>query len=213
MAEALAVIGLVSAIVQFVDFGNKVVGRLNEFRQSINEVPKTFRKINDQLPLLIDTLRRTQNQADAGHVDEETAKALKPAVDGCLAQVKQLEDILVKALPLEKDSSWDRGIKALASLAHDKTVQQITSELESHVRMLTYHQATTSSYLSSQLVIQGTAQQSKLDPESLPRKTCFMVTFERNPNFIGREDIMKDVDRSLKAGQNRVAIAGIGGVG
>jgi hypothetical protein len=103
--EPLAVIGLVSAIVQFVDFGTKVVGRLNGFRQSINEVPKTFRKINDQLPLLIDTLRRTQSQADAGHVGEETAKALKPVVEGCLVQVKQLEDILVKALPLDKDST------------------------------------------------------------------------------------------------------------
>lgn len=41
--DPLAVIGLVSAIVQFVDFGNKVVGRLNDFRESIDEVPKTFR--------------------------------------------------------------------------------------------------------------------------------------------------------------------------
>jgi hypothetical protein len=59
--EPVAVIGLVSAIAQFVDFGDKVVRRLNDFRQSINEVPKAFRKINNQLPLVIDTLRRTQN--------------------------------------------------------------------------------------------------------------------------------------------------------
>jgi hypothetical protein len=108
IAEALAVIGLVSAIVQFVDFENKVVGRLNEFRQSVNEAPKTFRKVNRQLPLLIDTLRRTQNQADSGHVSEETATALKPVVEGCLANVKQLEDMLAKALPSEKDSTWSR---------------------------------------------------------------------------------------------------------
>ena len=147
IVEALAVIGLVSTIVQFVDFGNKVLGRLVEFRQSATEVPKTFRKIKRQLQLLIDILRRTQNQANVGHVREETAKALKPVVEGCLANVKQLEDILVKELPLEKDSTWNRRIKALASLVHDKTVQQITSDLDSNVDMLAYHQATSSADL------------------------------------------------------------------
>jgi hypothetical protein len=44
--KPLAAIGLVSTIVQFVDFGNKVVGRPN-LMQSINKALKTFHKIND----------------------------------------------------------------------------------------------------------------------------------------------------------------------
>ena len=55
-AETLAVLGLVSAIVQFVNFGSKIVERLNEFESAVQEVPKTFQTINVQLPLLIDTL-------------------------------------------------------------------------------------------------------------------------------------------------------------
>jgi hypothetical protein len=43
MAEALAIIGLISAIVQFIDAGTKVVGRLNEFTSDVNEAPRTFR--------------------------------------------------------------------------------------------------------------------------------------------------------------------------
>ena len=210
--DPLAVIGLVSAIVQFVDFGNKVVGRLNDFRESIDEVPKTFRKIHDQLPLLINALRRTQDQADAGLVSEETAKALKPVVEGCLAQVKQLEDILLKALPSEKDSTWSRRIKALASLAHDKAIQQITSELESHVRVLTYHQATSSSDLSSQLVLRGVLHPLKLNTKT-QQGPYFMVKFKQDENFIGREDIIEEIDRRLIGQQHRVAITGIGGVG
>lgn len=212
MAEALAVVGLVSAIVQFIDFGTKVVGRLNDFRQCINEVPKTLRKVNDQLPLLIDTFIRTQSQANAGQVGEETAKALKPVVDGCLEQVKQLENILAKALPLEKDNTWSKRIKALATLACDKTVKQITSELESHVRVLTYYQTTSCLDLSSQLVLREVSQSLKLDAET-HQETCFMVKFEQDENFIGREDIIIEIDRRLMAGQHRVAIAGIGGVG
>ena len=55
MAEALAIVGLVSAIVQFVDFGGKIMERLNEFNSDIQEVPKTFQAVKVQLPLLINT--------------------------------------------------------------------------------------------------------------------------------------------------------------
>ena len=43
MAEALAIVGLVSAIVQFVDFGGKVLERLNEFNSDVHDVPKRFK--------------------------------------------------------------------------------------------------------------------------------------------------------------------------
>jgi hypothetical protein len=68
MAEASAVIGLISSIAQFIDSSTRVIGRLNEFRSSLDGVPETFREIKDRLPLLIDTLKRTQNQVDAGHI-------------------------------------------------------------------------------------------------------------------------------------------------
>ncbi|KAI9863919.1 MAG: hypothetical protein M1824_005957 [Vezdaea acicularis] len=149
MAEALAIVSLVAAIAQFVALGGKVLDRLNDFRQSVEDLPKTFRNIARQLPLLIDTLKRTQSQADSGCLSEETARALNPIVEGSLANVKQLGDILAKALPLEKDSTWRRRIKALASLAHDKTIEQISSELGSNVGVLTYYQATTNSEFAS----------------------------------------------------------------
>jgi hypothetical protein len=145
-------------------------------------------------------------------LNEETAEALKPVVDGCLSYIKQLEGILVKALPTKKDSTWIRYFKALSSLAHDKTVQQTTSTLERYIQVLIYHQATSSLDLYK-LTLQEGPQQLKLDPETPLRKTCFMVKFDQNPNFIGREDIIQEIDRRFSMQQRRVAIAGIGGVG
>jgi N-terminal domain on NACHT_NTPase and P-loop NTPases len=208
--EAAAVIGLVSAIFNFVEFGNKVVDRLNDFKQSINEVPRTFRNFNDQLPLLIDTLKRTRIQADAGHVAEATAKALIPVVDGCLERVERLEGILVKAIPSKNDSTLSRRIKALSSLAHDRTVQQIISELESYVNLLIYQQATSCSDLSGRLVLRGASQPLELNTE-VKREPYFK--FEQDENFTGREDIIKEIDVRLMGRQHRVALAGIGGVG
>jgi hypothetical protein len=40
-----------------------------------------------------------------------------------------------------------------------------------------------------------------------------MVKFEREENFIGREDIIKEIDRRFLERHHRVAIAGVGGVG
>jgi cob(I)alamin adenosyltransferase len=203
MAEAVAVIGLVASIVQLTQFGTTIVVRLNEFQSSAKEIPICFREIQTQLPLLVDTLKRTQKQADAGHVSDETAKALKPVVDGCLSQVERLESILTKALPTKKDSSLRRTYKALSSFIHEKDVQQITSSLESYVQKLTYHHA-------SQF---PTVDPSPSKLHTAAQKKCFMVQFERDPYFVGRQDIIKEIDERLKLRPHRVALAGIGGVG
>jgi hypothetical protein len=147
---------------------------------------------------VIDTLKQTQRQADAGHVNGDTVEALRPVVDECLSQVKLLEDILVKAMPKKEDSDWKRRFKAFSSFAHDGTVQQITTRLERYVQTLIYYQS---------------SQQSKLVLQAPQRKTCFMVKFDQDPNFIGREDVIKEIGERLKMRQRRVAIAGIGGVG
>jgi hypothetical protein len=205
MAEAVAVIGLVASIVQLTQFGTIIEVWLNEFQSNAKGLPKCFREIQTQLPLMVDTLKRTQNHADAGHVSDETAKALKPVVDGCLSQVKRMEIILIKALPTKKDSSMHRTYKALSSFIHEKVVQQISSSLGSYVQKLTYHHAA-----SGQFPTVG-ASQSKL--HTTAQKTCFMVQFEQDPYFVGREDIIKEIDERLKLRPHRVVLAGIGGVG
>ena len=53
MAEALAAIGAVASIVQLVDFGSKVLLRLNEFQSSIGEIPKVFQHVKAELPVLL----------------------------------------------------------------------------------------------------------------------------------------------------------------
>ena len=85
MAEATAAIALASAsaIVQFIDFGSKIVNRLSDFSADVQEVSKTFRQIKTQPPLIIDTLQQIKVQADAHQVSETTAKALKPVIDEC----------------------------------------------------------------------------------------------------------------------------------
>lgn len=215
MAETLAVIGLVSAIVQFVDFGSKVVERLREFELAAQEVPKTFQAINVQLPLLIDTLSRNQQQATTGSLSDATIRALKPTVDACLTEVKLLQKVLDKALPPQKSSSWQRRLHALKSLARDKDVERITSTLERHIHLLTFHQSTSSSEIGDKLIaIEAARQVRDAVPEPIQsRKPIFMVPFDLDETFIGRNDIIDDVQQRLGASRRRAVLSGIGGVG
>ena len=145
MAEALAIVGLVSSIVQFVDFSLKIVHRLNGFHSSLDDVPKSFRDIKIELPLLVDTLERTKKQTEDGCFSKNTQEAIWSVVKGCQSQVERLNGVLEETLPIKGDSSWKRGKKALLSISQEKNVQQITTTFRNYVQTLTYHQATGSS--------------------------------------------------------------------
>jgi hypothetical protein len=50
------------------------------------------------------------------------------------------------------------------------------------------------------------------DQPSPPQAILFTVPFDKDAKFIGREDILIEIDKKFKV-QRRVALAGIGGVG
>lgn len=147
MAEALAVAGVVSNIVQLVDFGSKVLGRLDDFQSSLGETPKVFRHIKTELPILLDTLKQTKLAVEKGSVKDETKNALIPVVDGCRAQIELLDGIIGKVVPLTGDSWRRKGSKAIASLWQDSKVKNITAVLRNYIQTLTYYHAASSSRL------------------------------------------------------------------
>jgi hypothetical protein len=213
MAEALAAVGLASAIVQFVDFGIKVVKRLSEFSVDLNDVPRTFREINSQLPLIINLLRQTKAQADAQGLSEDTAKALKIVVARCSVKVKELEKILNKAVPTNQDSTWKRRAKAITSLRHDKTVADIQASLERNLRLLTGYQTFNTASLFTNLPEGPAAPPAQTVTQAAEVKPCFMVRFEQDPTFVGREDEIREINARFEQQQHRVVLSGIGGVG
>jgi hypothetical protein len=97
MAEAVAVIRLVSAIVQLVDYGTKIIKRLNEFQSDIDQVPQTFRDIKNQLPLLLNTLQRTKAQA-AEHPDTLTSMANLASTYRNQGRWKEAEELEVQVM-------------------------------------------------------------------------------------------------------------------
>ena len=91
MAEAIAVVGLVAAIIQIVDLGKNIVQRLQDFRSRTNDIPGVFRDICTQLPLLLTDLERTKDQAEASDIDMDTQKSVLALVQGCQGHIQVCE--------------------------------------------------------------------------------------------------------------------------
>jgi hypothetical protein len=142
MAEALAVVGIVANIAQLVDFGTRVLSRLDQYQSSLAEVPEAFRHIKSELPVLLDALQQTKAAIDAGSL--QNSGALLPAVEGCSVQIMALDDIIRKLLPTKKDSWAKRGGKALRSLSYDAKVKRIIAVIRGYIQTLTYHAAASS---------------------------------------------------------------------
>jgi hypothetical protein len=141
MAEALAIVGIVANITQLVDFSSRVLKRLNGYQSQLGDIPEAFRHIKAELPVLLDALRQTKAAIDAGFIEDESKKALLPAIEGCGKQIRLLDDVIVKALPLSNDSRTTRGWKALRSLHYDEKAEKIIAVIRGYTQTLTYHAA------------------------------------------------------------------------
>ncbi len=100
MAEAAAIVGLVASIASLIELSTKVVSRLHDFTSKTSDVPESFRSLSIRLPLLTATLQRVQTQAEAGHLPEDVANALKAVVDNTSKQSISCTDLSVQDPPI-----------------------------------------------------------------------------------------------------------------
>jgi hypothetical protein len=147
MADPLTVVGIVANIVQLVDFSTKVLARLNDFQSTLGEIPKAFRHIKAELPVLQETLKQTKDKIDHGAIEDSTKAALLPAVQGCKIQIEALDGLLAETLPVAGDSRFKKTTKALWSITQDSKVEIITKTLRGYIATLTFYHAAASSTL------------------------------------------------------------------
>lgn len=144
MAEAIAAVGIVASIVQLFDFGTTVLLRLKEYQSSLGDIPRSFRQMNKELPLLLYTLQHIQEAINTGSIGVETEEALLPVIEGCREQVELLQSILSKTLPKSDDSRFKKGKKAILSVQQEGKVERILKVLQSYISTLTFYSAASS---------------------------------------------------------------------
>ena len=100
---------------------------------------KNFRDIHAVLPLLIETLKHKQQQAESGEISQSTCNVLKPVLADCESKVTELSVIFEKLLSEERISEFTRGQKPALSLSQDKKVQDALNSIDRYTAVLAYH--------------------------------------------------------------------------
>lgn len=205
--DPVCAIGLASAVFTLMDIGTKVAKRLKELSET-GDVPDVFRDIKTRLPLILSIVARTQHETQ--NLSLEAQEALEEVVRQCFEQASQLHEILKKVEVARGDSRLKKTLKATLSLVEEKRLQRIAAGLRDNVQLLTF--------LSVTPVEKGKSTSASGRRPSVPltsytRATgLFVVPFTRDEHFIGRASSLDSIAASFET-QNRVAIAGMGGVG
>ena len=203
--DPLTAIGFTSAVVSLVAIVTDITVRLAELSKA-GDIPQVFRNIQTRLPLITSIVSQTQE--NAANLSPEDKEAFERVVRQCHEQVRQLKDLVAKVTINAGDSGWRRGVKAALSLIEENRVERIEVALRDNVRLLTLLHATPAEKEKAP----ARRRASAAPPAYAGAAAVFLLPFERDDHFVGREDILHTMTKTLEV-QSRVALAGIGGVG
>ena len=141
MAEFATVVGLTASIVQLLDAGKKVADRIREFQHN-----RAFAHLNTKLPVLNLTLNLTLNRIKEAQelqpFDRKTEEALLGDVNECQGLTTQLDTLIARMSPAEKDSKLRQAFKGVRSFGKDKRLMEIQAKLDTAIDQLANYLAT-----------------------------------------------------------------------
>ncbi|RVX76086.1 hypothetical protein B0A52_00443 [Exophiala mesophila] len=165
MAEVVAIIGLVAAIAQFIEHGNKLIVRLNEFstinnNNNNNDQPNVFSTLKVRLTAMISVIQRIQTQIQTRSysiISEKEQEQMLPIIENTVAHIAQLLDMVDKIVPPSHDKGrvWQKYVRAWKSLATDKAVQRVSVRIQDNIQILSLFQTTSLVESSQKLLIDG----------------------------------------------------------
>ena len=111
-------------------------------------------------------------------------------------------------MPPAKGSRARRLFKAVSYLSKEKRLKEIIANLLEYASLFTYFHITD---------ISPTGKSPSLpdfvtDFPASGMKPLFMVSYEKDEDFLGRENVMEEIEQTFEK-NCRVAICGMGGVG
>ncbi|CAI6340520.1 unnamed protein product [Periconia digitata] len=199
--SGLEVVGTVASIIQIIDIGARVIKRINDYREKANTLPGTFYQIGVQLPIFIEVVRDTKLAIDENRLSDTARKALNPLITECNSQIRILDLIVHKVLPLDVYSTTDRLRKAYRSLKYESEVAQAETTLRKYIEAMS-HQRIAASRNEGAIVS---------DP---PRPSFVNKPFNRDADHVHRAALDWVITQTHRPnGTPRLALVGLGGVG
>ena len=187
MAETLAIVGLASSIISFVDAAQKVISRLKDYWESGRELPKAYANVRNQLAFMVPEVEEMKNEYHRGLIPADKAVGLHDAIEACNRQTARLNAILDDVLPTADDSKLRRGRKALRSLRREKEVAGIQSCIESSKSTFTLY------YVRHPVSL-------PIRPKISWLERCCDIPATSILHFFGREDVLQQIDEIFGVG-------------
>lgn len=134
--EFLFLLGLIANIDGTIDLIGKIVQRVKDIKDSINDLPKAFRDIQSTVLVLENCLRNTKRRIENKELDVNTCKALSPVVEGHRSRISELQTILDQCVPKDGSSRFARGFLAISTLGKDKKIDEIMKLVRQDIHLL-----------------------------------------------------------------------------
>lgn len=128
--------GVAANIISIIHITTEVVKRLNDFKTTVEGLPRALKSLSVELPTLINSLKRIRQAIEDGRVSEESQVALEPLIKDFEFQIQTLSDIILKMRP-KGSSNTARNLKAVTSFRYDSEVKYIESVIRGYVSTLT----------------------------------------------------------------------------
>ncbi|KAH7401149.1 hypothetical protein DE146DRAFT_496044 [Phaeosphaeria sp. MPI-PUGE-AT-0046c] len=192
MAEALS---LAANIIAVIHVTTEVIQRLNDFRNTVNGIPRVLQAIANELPTLTLSLNKINEAIEDGRVPEDSQNALQPLITDFEKQIQAMLDIIKKMQP--KDTTrMKRNLKAVASFRYDGQIK--------------YHESVIRGYASTlqlERIVSGPAKD--VDALQCPLVPTFVCPFGPNPDFIERP-LLADIVVQRHPGSRHALVGGAG---
>ena len=137
-AEALALLGGISAIVAIVDATKKIYDTAHDARG----LPKSFREVAARLPVVQNILRSSMQRLEDDAVGIESTRGLKDILWACEDKAKKLEGLFHRSIPKNGGSDVKRYYKAVKAYRKGGEVENLMKGILEDVQLLTCEQGT-----------------------------------------------------------------------
>ena len=157
MAEAIAVIGVVAAAVQFSETGSKLVSRLISLFSRIRDSPQCLQLTLDQVQMLLDLAELTKKRiseenstclptvAQSLQIDQVPSLQLSQASPltwlesvwrNCTAQARELDGLVRQMLQETESNTIRKGWRKIFTLKSEEDVERVLTRIERYKTLL-----------------------------------------------------------------------------
>jgi hypothetical protein len=113
----------------------EVLQRLNDFKNTVNGVPRALQALSNELPTLKHVLDKMRQAVEDGSVPEDSIEALNPLIADFEEQIRALLAIINKMQPKDP-SRIARNLKAVTSFRYDADIKYRESVIRGYASTL-----------------------------------------------------------------------------